>query len=170
MSSVTNITIYQLINRDSTLSTISVSRFEVAPLPNSSIFYSCSEVRPVSESSLRAFPCLIFLTGRWARCKTAYLVEQRLMKRWNPFYVLTDAPVVLNLMTITAGLESLLLHQVQSGAWNKKIKNMHCFKVICKTVTLTLHHLSQFITRSGKALNFGGSLRKYHVFQIYLMA
>lgn len=54
------------------------------------------------------------------------------MKSWNPFYVLTDAPVVLNLMTITAGLESLLLHQVQSGTWNKKIKTTHCFKVICK--------------------------------------
>lgn len=54
------------------------------------------------------------------------------MKSWNPFYVLTDTPVVLNLMTITAGLESLLLHQVQSGTWNKKIKTMHCFKVICK--------------------------------------
>lgn len=35
-------------------------------------------------------------------------------------------------MTITAGLESLLLHRVQSGTWNKKIKTMHCFKVICK--------------------------------------
>lgn len=54
------------------------------------------------------------------------------MKCWNPFYVLTDTLVVLNLMTITAGLESLLLHQVQSGAWNKKIKTMRCFKVICK--------------------------------------
>lgn len=54
------------------------------------------------------------------------------MKSWNPFYVLTDTPVVLNLMTITVGLESLLLHQVQSGTWNKKIKTMHCFKVICK--------------------------------------
>lgn len=54
------------------------------------------------------------------------------MKSWNPFYVLTDAPVVLNLMTITAGLESLLLHQVQSGTWNKKIKTIRCSKVICK--------------------------------------
>lgn len=40
---------------------------------------------------------------------------------------LTDTPVVLNLMTITAGLESLLLHQVQSGDWNKKDKNHALF-------------------------------------------
>lgn len=86
----------------------------------------------ISGSTFRTFSCLIFLTGWWARCKTAYLVQHKLMKSWNPFYVLTDAPVVLNLMTITAGLESLLLHQVQSGTWSKKIKTMHSFKVICK--------------------------------------